>query len=137
MAAFTATPPGAPKSNVLANGQAVNAGNILAGLTRDSQVQAHTGTATGDRGVQDFAKGQLYQNQANTGRDLTKLNAKINTERMGQREQMAQAWNQAQMNQYKSLSGQRSQQSTLAQRLLEEQIGLNSQWQTSAIGMMS
>lgn len=137
MPAFTATPPGAPKSNVTTNGQAVNAGSLLSGLTAESQVKANTGTATGNRAVQDFAKGQLYQNQADLGRNVAKQNAQTNTERMGQGEQMAQAWNQAKMAQYKNLSQQRSQQSTLAQRLLEERIGLQNQWQTSVIGMMS
>lgn len=137
MAAFAAPQPGPPKSNVQTNGQAVNAGSLLAGLTQDSQVKANTGTATGDRAVQDFAKGQLYQNQANMRRGLDTQNAKTNTDRMQQGEQMAQAWSQAQMNRYKSLSQQKSQQSSLAQKLLEDQIGLQSQWQTSLIGMMS
>jgi hypothetical protein len=137
MAAFTAQPPGPPKSNVLANGQAVNAGNILAGLTQDSQVKANTGTATGNRAVQDFAKGSLYQNQANMQRGLDTQNAKTNTARAQQGEQMAQAWSQAQMARYGQLSKQRSQQTSLAQKLLEDQIGLQSQWQNSLIGMIS
>jgi hypothetical protein len=137
MPPFSATPPGTPKSNVSTNGQAVNYSGLLSGLTADSQVKANTGTATGDRAVQDFAKGQLYQNKADLGRNVAKQNAQTNTERMGQGEQMAQAWNQAKMAQYKNLSQQRSQQSTLAQRLLSEQIGLQNQWQTSLIGMMS
>jgi len=86
--------------------------------------------------VQDQAKGLLYANKAALNRSVATQNDKTNTERMGQREQMAQAWNQARMNQYKNLSQQRSQQSSLAQRLLEEQIGLQNQWQTSTIGMM-
>ena len=137
MPPFSATPPGTPKSNVSTNGQAVNAGSLLSGLTAESQVKANTGTAAGDRAVQDFAKGQLYRNQADLGRNVAKQNAQTNTERMGQGEQMAQAWNQAKMAQYKNLSQQRSQQSTLAQRLLGERIGLQNQWQTSVIGMMS
>ena len=137
MPPFSATPPGTPKSNVSTNGQAVNAGSLLSGLTAESQVKANTGTATGDRAVQDFAKGQLYRNQADLGRNVAKQNAQTNTERMGQGEQMAQAWNQAKMAQYKNLSQQRSQQSTLAQRLLGERIGLQNQWDTSVIGMMS
>jgi hypothetical protein len=137
MPAFTATPPGTPKSNVSTNGQAVNTGGLLSGLTAESGVKANTGTATGDRAVQDFAKGQLYQNQANMQRSLATQNAKTNTERVRQGEQMAQAWNQAQMAQYQSLSQQRSQQTSLAQKLLEERIGMQNQWQTSLIGMMS
>ena len=137
MPPFTAKPPGAPKSNVNTNGQAVNTGSLLSGLTADSQVKANTGTATGDRAVQDFAKGQLYQNQANMQRGLDTQNAKTNTDRMQQGEQMGQAWSQAQMARYGQLSKQRSQQTSLAQKLLEDQIGLQSQWQTSTIGMMS
>jgi hypothetical protein len=137
MPPLAAQPPGAPKSNVTANGQAVNTGSLLSGLTRDSQYNANTGTATGNRAVQDFAKANLYQNQADLNRSATKQNAQTNTERMGQKEQMGQAWNQAHMAQYKGLVNQRSQQSTLAQKLLEEQIGMQNQWQTSLIGMMS
>lgn len=136
MAAFSAKPPGIPKSPIPTNGQAVNAGSLLSGLTKESQVKANTGTATGDQAVQDFSKSQLYQNQANMQRGLETQNAKTNTERMSQGEQMAQSWNQAKMAQYKNLSQQRSQQSSLAMKLLEERIGMQSQWQTGLIGMM-
>jgi hypothetical protein len=122
---------------VSANGQAVNSGGLLAGLTKESQVNANTGTATGVRAVQDQAKSMLYANKANMAHGLAKQNAETKGQRIGQKEQMAQAWSQAQMQRYKSLSQQRSQQSTLAQKLLEEQIGMNSQWQASLIGMMS
>jgi hypothetical protein len=122
---------------VSANGQAVNSGGLLAGLTKESGVNANTGTATGNQAVKDAAKSQLYANKANMAHGLAKQNAEIKGQRIGQKEQMAQAWSQAQMQRYKSLSQQRSQQSTLAQKLLEEQIGMNSQWQTSLIGMMS
>jgi hypothetical protein len=40
------------------------------------------------------------------------------------------------MGRYKQLMGQRNQQSSLAAKLLEQQIGLNSEWQTSLIGMI-
>ena len=134
---FTAKPPGVPRSNVSANGQAVNSGGLLAGLTKESQVNANTGTATGDRAVQDQAKSMLYANKANMAHGLAKQNAETKGQRIGQKEQMAQAWSQAQMQRYRSLSQQRSQQSTLAQKLLEEQIGMKSQFDTSVIGMMS
>jgi hypothetical protein len=136
MASFAAQQPGAPRSNVQTNGQAVNPASLLSGLTRESQVNANTGTATGDRAVQDYAKGMLYANRAALGRSSATQNAKTNMERMSQGEQMNQAWSQAQMNRFKSMSQQKSQQSSLAQSLLAQQIGLNSQWQTSVLGMM-
>lgn len=134
---FTAKPPGVPRSNVSANGQAVNTGSLLSGLTKESAVNANTGTATGDRAVNDAAKGQLYANQANMAHGMAQQNAEIKGQRLGQKEQMAQAWSQSQMQRYKSLSQQRSQQSSLAQKLLADQIGMDSQYQTSLIGMMS
>lgn len=136
MPPFSVPQPGQPRSNIQTNGQAVNAGSLLAGLTRDSQVNANTGTETGNRAVQDQVRSRLYANQATLGRSVAKQNAQTNTERMGQGEQMAQAWNQADMNRYKSLSQQKSQQSSLAQQLLQQQIEMQNHWQTSLIGMM-
>jgi hypothetical protein len=132
-----APPPGTPKSNVTTNGQAVNTGSLLSGLTAESQVKPNTGTATGDQAVKDRAKSNLFQNQADMKYGLEMQNAKTNTARVQQGEQMAQAWSQAQMAQYQNLSRQRSQQTSLAQKLLEDRIGLQSQWETSTIGMMS
>jgi hypothetical protein len=132
-----APPPGTPKSNVNTKGQAVNTGSLLSGLTAESQVKPNTGTATGDQAVKDRAKSNLFQNQADMQYGLEMQNAKTNTARVQQGEQMAQAWNQAQMAQYQNLSRQRSQQTSLAQKLLEDRIGLQSQWETSTIGMMS
>ena len=134
---FKAPPPGTPKSNVTTNGQAVNTGSLLSGLTAESQVKPNTGTATGDQAVKDRAKSNLFQNQAEMQYGLEMQNAKTNTARVQQGEQMAQAWSQAQMAQYQNLSRQRSQQTSLAQKLLEDRIGLQSQWETSTIGMMS
>jgi hypothetical protein len=130
-------PPGTPTSNVTTNGQAVNTGSLLSGLTAESQVKPDTGTATGDQAVRDRAKANLYKNQADMRYGLDMQNAKTNTARVQQGEQMAQAWSQAQMAQYQTLSRQRSQQTSLAQKLLEERIGMQNQWQTSLIGMMS
>ena len=129
--------PGTPKSNVSTKGQAVNTGSLLSGLTAESQVKPNTGTATGDQAVKDRAKANLFQNQADMQYGLEMQNAKTNTARVQQGEQMAQAWNQAQMAQYQNLSRQRSQQTSLAQKLLEDRIGLQSQWETSTLGMMS
>jgi hypothetical protein len=128
--------PGTPKSPFSTSGQSINAGSLLAGLTKDSQFNANTGTKTGDRAAQDFAKSQLYASQADFGRNMALQNAKTNTERMAQGEQMAQQWSQAQMNRFQGLTRQRSQQSSLASKLLQDQIGMQNEWQTRLIGMM-
>lgn len=117
-------------------GQAVNAGSIRQGLLRESAFTPNTGTATGDRAAADFAKQQQFSADARMGRDLARANAKTFNDQQQQGEQMAQRWKQAQMSRFKSLMGQRSQQSTLAQKLLEDQIGMQSDWQTRLIGMM-
>lgn len=118
------------------NGQGINPSSIRDSLLQGSAFTPHTGTATGDRAVSDYAKGMAFSNAAQAGRDVAKSNAEMGNQRMQQGEQMHQQWAQAQMQRYKSLLGQRSQQSTLAQKLLEDQIGMQNQWQTGLIGMM-
>jgi hypothetical protein len=77
-----------------------------------------------------------YSNVAQMERDTAKSNAETNSQQMQQGEQMRQQWAQSQMGRYKQLMGQRSQQSSLAAKLLEQQIGMQSEWQTRLIGMM-
>lgn len=129
------TPPGAPK-NTMPLGQAVNAGAIRDGLLRDSAYKPQTGTFTGDRAASDFAKQNQFASAAQMGRDMARSNAQVFGQRQQQGEQMAQQWAQAQMARFRGLSNQRGQQSSLAMKLLEDQIGLQSQWQTQLIGMM-
>jgi hypothetical protein len=77
-----------------------------------------------------------YANVSQMDRDMAKSNATMNSQQRQQGEQMRQQWGQAQMSRYKQLMGQRSQQSSLAAKLLENQINLQSEWQTRLIGMM-
>jgi hypothetical protein len=77
-----------------------------------------------------------YSNVAQMERDTAKSNAETNSQQMQQGEQARQQWAQSQMGRYKQLMGQRSQQSSLAAKLLEQQIGMQSEWQTRLIGMM-
>lgn len=128
------TPASAPK--MPSNGQGVNAGSIRDSLLKGSAFTPNTGTATGDRAAGDFAKGLAYSNAAQVGRDVAKSNAQMGNQQMQQGEQMHQQWRQAQMGRYKQLMGQRNQQSSLAAKLLEQQIGLQSDWQTGLIGMI-
>ena len=118
------------------NGVGVNPGSIKQSLLQGSAFTPHTGTATGDRAVGDAVKGMAYSNYANMDRDMAKSNAQMNSQQMQQGEQMHQQWAQSQMGRYKQLLGQRNQQSSLAAKLLEQQIGMNSEWQTRLIGMM-
>jgi len=118
------------------NGVGVNPGSIKQSLLQGSAFTPHTGTGDGDRAVGDAVKGMAFANSAQMDRDMAKSNATMNSQQMEQGEQMRQQWRQAHMGRYKQLMGQRNQQSSLAAKLLEQQIGLNSDWQTSLIGMM-
>jgi hypothetical protein len=118
------------------NGQGVNSGSLKRGLLQESAFTPKTGTATGDRAASDYARGMQYANVSQMDRDMAKSNATMNSQQRQQGEQMRQQWGQAQMSRYKQLMGQRSQQSSLAAKLLENQINLQSEWQTRLIGMM-
>jgi hypothetical protein len=118
------------------NGQGVNSGSLKQGLLRESAVAPQTGTFEGNRAVDDYAKSMSFSNQAQMGRDIAKSNAQMGNQQMQQGEQMHQQWRQAQMGRHKQLMGQRNQQASLAAKLLEQQIGMQSDWQTSLIGMI-
>lgn len=129
------TPNSAPKMPT--NGQGISTGSIRQGLLKESSAfTPKTGTATGDRAASDYAKGMAFSNAAQVNRDSMKANADMGNKQSQQGEQMGQQWRQAQMGRYKQLMGQRNQQSSLAAKLLEQQIGLQSDWQTSLIGMI-
>jgi hypothetical protein len=118
------------------NRQGVNAGSIKQSLLQGSAFTPRTGTATGDRAVDDLSKGLAFSNAAQVDRDVSKSNAEMGNKQMQQGEQMNQQWRQAQMGRYKQLMGQRNQQSSFAAKLLEQQIGLQSDWQTGHIGLI-
>lgn len=125
-----------PVQNPMQVGQAVNAADIRRGLLTDSTYRPDTGTATGDRAAGDFSRSMQYSNVAQVNRDLQKTNAQVYGQRQRQGEEMGQQWGRAQMDRFRSLMGQRSRQSSLAMKLLEEQIGMTSDWQSRLIGMM-
>lgn len=128
------TPGSAPA--MPSNGVGVNPGAIRQSLLQGSAFTPRTGTSDGDRAVNDFSRGMQYSNVAQMERDTAKSNAETNSQQMQQGEQARQQWAQSQMGRYKQLMGQRSQQSSLAAKLLEQQIGMQSEWQTRLIGMM-
>jgi len=119
------------------NGQGISTGSIRQGLLKESSAfTPNTGSVTGNQAVDDYAKGMAFSNAAQVNRDSMKANATMGNKQAQQGEQMGQQWRQAQMGRYKQLMGQRNQQSSLAAKLLEQQIGLNSEWRTSLIGMI-
>lgn len=117
-------------------GQGVNADSIRRGLLAESEYKPNTGTFGGDRAASDFARSQQFANAAQIGRDLEKGNAQSFNQRQQQGQQMAQQWAQAQTSRFRSLLGQKSKQSELAARILEQQIGMQSDWQNGLIGML-
>ena len=119
-----------------ADGQAVNKGNLLSGLRRESQVNANTGTATGNRAVQDFAKAQLYSNQAGMGRAVDKQNAEVNAQRQQQKQQLLQQGQQQRLQRYQQAAGQRVDQMSLATQIQQNNIEMWSQWQNALVGLL-
>lgn len=119
-----------------ANGQAVNKGNLLSGLTRESTVKANTGTATGDQAVQDFAKSQMFNARATMGRDVEKKNAQTQSQRQQQYEQMTQQGRQQRLNRYQQASQQAVSQMGLANQMQRDQIDLQSQWRMGLLNLL-
>lgn len=119
------------------NNQALNKGNLLSGLRHDSAIAPKTGSATGDRAAQDFAKGQMYQTQANFGRQVDTQNAQIQAKAAAQKEQATQQGRASRLNRYQQLTGQSVDQMNLANQMLRNQIEMQSMWRTSLLGMVS
>jgi hypothetical protein len=115
--------------------QSVNQPSIRNSLMRESAFTPQTGTAGGDRAAADFAKGMSFGNAASVGRDMARQNADTFGKRQAQGQQMSQQWGQSQMAKYKQLTQQRTQQSSLAQRLLEDQINMQSDWNVGLVNM--
>ena len=125
------------QSNFQANGQGINRGSLLQGLKHDSAIAPQGGTPTGNRAAQDFAKGQLYAGQAQFGRTMDRKNAEIQAARMQQREQLTQQGRASRMQRYQQYANQSVDQMQLANHLAQQQLGMNTQWRTSLIGLMS
>jgi hypothetical protein len=123
-------------SQVQANGQAVNKSNLLQGLRHDSQVAPNTGTQTGDRAAQDFAKSQLMQNQAQLGRQAETTNAQTQTQQMQAKEQFTQQGRQNRLQRYQQMTSQAVDQMNLANQLARQQLDMQTQWRTCLIGLL-
>lgn len=119
-----------------ANGQAANRGSILKGLAHDSQIKPNTGTATGDRAAQDFAKGQQYANQAKVSRGIDTKNAEFQGQMMQQKEQLTQQGRASRLQRYQQFANQSVDQMQLANQLAMQQLNMRNQWITSLIGLM-
>jgi len=128
--------PTAYQPTMQANGQSVNKGNLLSGLKKESQVNANTGTATGNQAVQDFAKSQMFANQANLGRSVEQQNAKTNTQRQQQKQQLLQQGQQQRAQRYQQAASQRVDQMNLASQMQQNQIEMMSQWRNALIGLL-
>ena len=94
------------QSQLNANGQAINTGALLQGYQHDSAVAPNTGTATGNRAAQDFAKGQSMQGQAMLGRQAQNKNAQFQSSMQQQREQLTQQGRAARLQRYQQMTGQ-------------------------------
>jgi hypothetical protein len=133
---FKAPSPTNYQPTMQANGQAVNKGNLLSGLTRESAVNANTGTATGNQAVQDAAKSQLFAAQATMGRDIDKQNATAQAQRQQQREALTQQGRQQRLQRYQQSSQQAVSQMGLANQMQRDQIDLQSQWKLGLLNLI-
>ena len=120
-----------------ANGQGVNKGNVLAGLRHSTQQNFDTGTQTGNRAAADFARGNLYQAQANMGRDITRQNAEFQGRQQDQKEQLTQMGRQNQMQWQQQMAQQKGQQMQFGFRRATDQNDLITQWRTGLMGLLS
>jgi hypothetical protein len=124
------------QSGLQANGQAINRGNVLSGLTRESAFTPKTGTATGNQAASDFAKSARMGLQADVGRGIDKKNAESQWLKQQQKEQLTQQGRALRMGRFQQSTQQQISQMDLATRLRQAQIEMATQWQTGLIGMM-
>jgi hypothetical protein len=120
-----------------ANGQAVNAGAMLQDYRHDSAVAQKTGTATGNRSVQDFAKGQSMQGQAAIGRQAANTNAAFQSNMQQQREQLTQQGRASRLQRFQQMTGQATDQMNLANQLARQRLEMQTNWRTAMLGLLS
>lgn len=120
-----------------ANGQAINTGAVLQGYGHDSAVAPAAKTATGNRAVQDFAKGQSMQGQAMLGRQAAIQNANFQSGMQQQREQLTQQGRAARMQRFQQMTGQATDQMGLANQLARQRLEMQTQWRTALLGLLS
>ena len=136
-------PPKAPafgqQSGQMVNtqGQAVNKGGLLAGLTQAGNYKPNTGSATGNQAVSDYAKGMAFQNTANAARSISQKNAEAMSQRQQANEQLFQAQRANQLAGYRQSVQQAMSNSDLATQLASWRSNMQANWQNFAMGLMS
>jgi len=120
-----------------ANGQAINTGAVLQGYRHDSAVAPKTGTATGDRAAQDFAKGQAMQGQAMLSRQAANKNADFQSAMQQQREQLTQQGRANRLQRFQQMTGQATDQMNLANQLARQRLEMQTNWRTAMLGLLS
>jgi len=124
------------QADVNANGQGINTGAVLQGYRHDSQVKPSTGTATGNQAVQDFAKGQMMQGQANAARGAATQNAKLQSQLQSQKEQLTQQGRAQRMQRYQQAVSQQVSQMGLANEIARQRLEMQTQWRTGLLGLL-
>lgn len=113
--------PGAGKasgmSSVSSSGQAVNKGSLLSGLKHESKVKPNTGTADGDRAVQDFAKAGFFQQASDVGRQADRTNAEEQQRQESLKLQAYEQNRQVQQQAFRNRMARSNNQSQLSQTL--------------------
>jgi len=74
--------------------------------------------------------------QANMGRDIDKMNAQTQLQQQQQAEALTQRGRQTRLQGYQQAASQAVSQQNLATKMMEDQIALQNQWQTSLIGLL-
>ena len=125
------------QASMNANGQGINTGAVLQGYKHDAQVKPNTGTATGDQAVQDFAKGQMMQGQANVARGAATQNAQLQGQLQSQNEQLTQQGRAQRMQRYQQAVSQQVSQMGMANEVARQRMEMQNQWRAGLIGLLS
>jgi hypothetical protein len=110
------------QSGMNADRQAVNTGNIVGQMKKDSTFTPNAGSASGNRAAQDLQKSNQFNDAAQIQRGLEAQNAQQNMEMQAARSQLMQQGmaNQAQI--YGDLTNRTNDQIGLAAKLQEAYI---------------
>jgi hypothetical protein len=105
-----------------ANRQAVNTGNVLGRLNKESRVGPLQGSATGQQGAQDLQKAQQFNDAAQISRGLEQQNAQQHLQNQVARSELMQTGLSNQAKVYADITQRSIDQTSLAAKLQEAMI---------------
>ena len=115
---------------------ATNKGSLLSGLTQAGQYRTNTGSADGNRAVQDYAKSMASQNIANASRSISQKNAEVMAQRQQANEQLYEANRANQLAGYKQSVTQAMNNSDLANQLAMWRNDMQTNWKNFSMSLL-